>query len=105
MGIWEVQTYSVVKGNEQEHDEVIKQVGVHVLKMGRKYLYFEKLHGPMNSKVFVISHDNFAELERFETDWWKDEELAELGNRWISCVDYGSYKQTFCQENLMSARS
>jgi hypothetical protein len=98
LGIWEVQTYSVIRGKEEEHEEVIKQVGVHVLKMGKKYLCFDKLHGPVNAKVMVISHINFADLEKFEADWWADEKLTELGDHWFSCVEYDSYKQTFWQE-------
>jgi len=99
MGIWEVQTYTVLRDKEETHDDLIKKVGEIIDKMGKKYLYFDKLHGPWNHKVLVITHENFADLEKFETDWFADEELSALADVWLSCIDYESYRQTFWQEH------
>lgn len=61
--------------------------------MDKKYLYFDKMFGPMFSKVLILVHESLQEMESFEDEWWKNEERTTIGNAWVSCVDYNSYKK------------
>jgi len=101
MGLWNVQTWTVSKGKEEEHEEIMRKMKNISTEMGKNMKYFRKMWGPMAGKVLVLEFEDMADYWNFfaKIDKMEREEDFQLRNEWRKCIEYNTWKSVFWNES------
>jgi hypothetical protein len=99
MGIWFIQTWTVTKGKVQEHDALWPRwLALATRIVEKKMKIFNKLHGPMGGRIFIIPFDSYADYEQTIATWLKDAEFLKIQQEWFALIDPNTYQGFFWQE-------
>ena len=96
MGMWYVQTWMVLPGKGEEHEELMERWKLR--KLGKTVRYFDKWFGPIGGRVFILEFDSLADLEQFFETLYKDEENIKLREEWLTYIDPSSWQGIVWEE-------
>ena len=102
MGFFWVQTWTVLNGKFEEHDELMKKwIQYGSSKYGKKSRLFQQRYGPIGARVLIAE---FKDDDEFHSFWDKvntDEKFVNFRSKWYELIDTASWRAVFWDETAL----
>ena len=94
-----MQTYTVLKGKYEEHDEQTKKFTQYISsKFGKTSRHFQQRHGPIGARVTILEFKDNDEYLSFWDKFDSDEKAVNFRNTFIERIDPASWRALFWNE-------